>query len=67
MPTHNYWAPLTKQVGDSESPEELNNIIHNNNQAVFDTAASSSAGKTGDNFTPTTERSDKVFNQPSGA
>ena len=40
--------------------------IHNSNQAVFDTAATSSAGKSGDNFIPTTKRSDKVFNQPSG-
>ena len=65
--THNYWPPLAEQVEDSESTEELNNIIHKNNQAVFDTAATSSAGKPGDNFILTTERSDKVFNQPSGA
>ena len=67
MLTHNYWTPLTEQVEDSEPTKELNNIIHNNNQAVFDTASTSSAGKPGDNFIPTMERSDKVFNQPSGA
>ena len=66
-PTSNYWTPLTDQVEDSEPEEILSNIIHNNNQAVFDTAATSSAGKPGDNFIPTTERSDKVFNQPSGS
>ena len=49
VPTHNYWTPLTEQVEDSESTEELNNIIHKNNQAVFDTAATSNAGKPGDN------------------
>ena len=64
-PTNNYWTPLTEQVEDLETTEILNNIIHDNNQAVFDTAATSSAGKPGDNFIPTTERSDKVFNQPS--
>ena len=67
VPTHHYWTPLTEQVEDSESAKVLNNITHKNNQAVFDTAATSSAGKPGDNFIPTTERSDKIFNQPSGA
>ena len=65
--TNNYWTPLTEKVEDSESKDILNNIIHKNNQAVFDTAATSSAGKPGDNFIPTTERSDKIFNQPSEA
>ena len=37
------------------------------NTAVFVTAATSSAGKPGDNFIPTTEESSKIFNQPSGA
>ena len=65
--TNNYWTPLTEQVEDPETKDVLNNIVHANNQAVFDTAATSSAGKPGDNFIPTTERSDKIFNQPSGA
>ena len=67
VPTNNYWTPLTEQVEDSESKDILNNIIHKNNHAVFDTAATSSAGKPGDNFIPTTERSDKIFKKPSGA
>ena len=68
IPTNNYWAPLTEQVEDSDPKEILNDIIHDkSNQAVFDTAATSSAEKPGDNFIPTKERSDKIFNQPSGA
>ena len=67
VPINNYWTLLTEQVEDSETKEVLNNIIHKNNQAVFDTAAISSAGKPGNTFIPTTERSDKNFNQPSGA
>ena len=70
VPTNNIWAPLTEQVEDSEPKEVLNKIIHRtnqSNQAVFDTAATSSAGKPGDNFIPTSERSDKIFNQPSGS
>ena len=45
--TDNYWTPLTEQVEDSESKESLNHIIYKNNQAVFDTAATSSAEKQG--------------------
>ena len=73
IPTNNYWAPLTEQVEDSEKKENtkateiLNNIIHKkSNTAVFDSAATSSAGKPGDNFIPTAEISGKIFNQPGG-
>ena len=68
IPTNNYWAPLTEQVEDSEikenikSKEILHNFIHKKfNTAVFDTAATSSAGKPGDNFIPTTEISGKYL------
>ena len=67
VPTNNYWTSLTEQIEDSESKEILNNNIHKNNQAVFNTATISSAGKPGDNFLPTTERYDKIFTRPSGA
>ena len=68
VPTNNYWTPLTEQVEDSETKEILNKITpQKSNTAVFDTAATSSAGTPGDNFIPTLKRSNKIFNQPSGA
>ena len=64
-----YWTPLTDQAEESDPNEDfINNIMYKrSNTAVFDTAATSSAGKPGDNFIPTTEKSSKIFNQPSGA
>ena len=69
----NYYAPLIIQV------EELNQTnqkqLHNNiqeiynkkNTAVFDTAATSSVGKIGDNFKLRDKKSSKTFFQVDGA
>ena len=48
--THKY---VTPSLGDS-------------NSAVFDTGATSSCGRTGDKFEPTTQRSHKIFHMPTG-
>ena len=65
---HNYWTPLTDQVEESDLKKEvINNIDENEGTGAFDTGATSSCGKTGDNFEPSNELSGKTFYQPGGA
>ena len=63
--TANYWTPLTVQVEELDKGTEAVNIIiyKRSNTKVFDTGASSSVGKPGDNFIPTTVKTQKVFNR----
>ena len=71
-PTSNYWTPLDSQVEELGSSHEhsthsyVTPILGDSNSAVFDTGATSSCGRTGDKFQPTSQKSHKIFHMPTG-
>ena len=72
FPTSNYWTPLDSQVEELGLSHEqathkyVTPSLGDINSAVFDTGATSSCGRTGDKFQPTTQRSHKTFHMPTG-
>ena len=72
FPTSNYWTPLDIQVEELGSSHEhathsyVTPSLGDSKSAVFDTGATSSCGRTGDKFQPTTQKSHKIFHIPTG-
>ena len=60
-PTSNCWTPIASQVEELGSSHEqsahsyVTSILGDSNSSVFDTGATSSYGRTGDKFQPTTQ------------